>query len=526
MGAYYLPTTIVGVIVLLVIAIVSMWKKVPQDKALVVTGLKRRVITGGGGLIIPLLERFDKISLENMKIEVTTDGALTEQGVPIIADAVAIVKVKSDMSSILSAVEQFNTGNELKTIEVIKDMCSNVLDGKLREIVSTLSVEDIYKDREKFVSKVQDVADKDLAQMGLEIITFTIKDIDDPNEYLKALGASKIADVKRDAEIAEAEAKKETKIKTSIAFQKGEEAKILAETEIARASKEKELKVQEYREEQEIKKAKADLAYEIEANSVKKKVVENEMQVELVRQERQKELTEKEMQVEITKKEREIDLARSEAIRKAEELKASVEKIADAEKYKKAKEAEARNYQEVQDAQARAEAIRLEGEAKAKAKRVEGMAEVDIIEAKGKAEAEAMLKKAEAYKQYNDAAVTQMIIEKLPEIAREIAQPLAKTEKIVIVDNGSSKDGSSKGASKVTGYVTDMMAQLPETVEALTGLNVMDLLSGKNKETNVDLNNIDLNNLDPNLVNQFMNQNMSDDIKDVEDIEVSEIETK
>ncbi len=250
------------------------------------------------------------------------------------------------------------------------------------------------------------------------------------------------------------------------------------------------------------------------------------MQVELVRQERQKELTEKEMQVEITKKEREIDLARSEAIRKAEELKASVEKIADAEKYKKAKEAEARNYQEVQDAQARAEAIRLEGEAKAKAKRVEGMAEVDIIEAKGKAEAEAMLKKAEAYKQYNDAAVTQMIIEKLPEIAREIAQPLAKTEKIVIVDNGSSKDGSSKGASKVTGYVTDMMAQLPETVEALTGLNVMDLLSGKNKETNVDLNNIDLNNLDPNLVNQFMNQNMSDDIKDVEDIEVNEVETK
>lgn len=480
MDALILPGLIVGVIVVLILGVLSMWRKVPQDKALVVTGLKKRVITGGGGLVIPLLERAEKISLENMKIEVTTDGALTEQGVPIIADAVSIIKVKSDMSSILSAVEQFNTGDEAKTIAVIKDMCSNVLDGKLREIVSTLSVEDIYKDREKFVSKVQDVADKDLAQMGLEIITFTIKDIDDPNGYLKALGASKIAAVKRDAAIAEAEAQKETKIKTAQAFQKGEEAKLQADTEIARANKDKELKVQEYREEQENKRAKADLAYEIEANSMKKQVVENEMQVELVRQERQNELTEREMQVEITKKNREIDLAKSEAMRKAEELKASVEKIADAEKYKKEKEAEARKYQEVQDAEARSQAIKLEGQARAEAKKIEGMAEVDIIEAKGKAEAEAMLKKAEAYKQYNDAAVTQMIIEKLPEIAREIAQPLAKTEKIVIVDNGGG--AGSKGASKVTGYVTDMMAQLPETVEALTGLNVMDLLSGKGKQ--------------------------------------------
>ena len=490
MDALLLPAIIVGVIVVLLVGVLSMWRKVPQDKALVITGLRKRVITGGGGFVIPVLEKAEKISLENMKIEVTTDGALTEQGVPIIADAVSIIKVKSDTSCILSAVEQFNTGDESKTIAVIKDMCSNVLDGKLREIVSTLSVEDIYKDREKFVSKVQDVADKDLAQMGLEIITFTIKDIDDPNGYLKALGASKIAAVKRDAAIAEAEAQKETKIKTAQAFQKGEEAKLQADTEIARASKEKELKVQEYREEQENKKAKADLAYEIEANNVKKQVVENEMQVELVRQERQKELTEKEMQVEITKKDREIDLAKSEAARKAEELKASVEKIADAEKYKKEKEAEAKKYQEVQDAQARSQAIKLEGEARAEAKRIEGMAEVEIIEAKGKAEAEAMLKKAEAYKQYNDAAVTQMVIEKLPEIAREIAQPLTKTEKIVIVDNGGT--GNGKGASKVTGYVTDMMAQLPETVEALTGMNVMDLLSGKNKGTDeIDLSSID-----------------------------------
>ena len=152
---------IVAVIVLMIVSVSTMWKRVPQDKALVVTGLKKRVISGGGGFVIPLLERADKISLENMKFDVRTDGARTEQGVDIRADGVAVIKVKSDKESILSATEQFNTGKEDRTIEVIKDTSKDVLEGKLREIISKMTVEEIYKDREKFASQVQEVATQD-----------------------------------------------------------------------------------------------------------------------------------------------------------------------------------------------------------------------------------------------------------------------------------------------------------------------------------------------------------------------------
>lgn len=445
---------IIGVLFLLLLSIATMWRKVSQDKALVITGLKKRVISGGGGWIIPLLEKTDVISLENMKIEVRTGGALTEQGVEIIADGVAVLKVKSDQESILAAVEQFNTGSEKTTIDFIKDTAKDVLEGKLREIISKMSVEEIYKDREKFASQVQEVAALDLAEMGLEIKAFTIRDIKDDNGYLEALGKKRISEVKRDAEIAESEADKETKIKTAEATRLGKEAQILAETQVAEANKEKELKVQSYRREQETEKAKADLAYVIEESKIQQEV------------ERQK------MEVQIVKKAKEIELAEQEALRKERELEATVKKQADAEKYSSEKAAEAQKYREIQDALAQAEAIKATGTARAEARRLEGMAEVDIIREKGKAEAEAMMKKAEAFKQYNDAAVTQMIIEKLPEIAKAVAEPLSKTDKIVIIDSGEGKGG----ATKVTDYVTQIISSLPETVEAVTGINVTNIL--------------------------------------------------
>lgn len=451
-----IPILIVAVLLLLIFSILLMWRKVPQDKALVITGLRKRVISGGGGLVIPLLERSDLISLENMKIEVRTDGALTEQGVDIKADGVAILKVKSDKESILSAIEQFNTGSEKSTIDNIKDTAKDVLEGKLREIISKMTVEEIYKDREKFASQVQEVAAVDLAQMGLQIKAFTIRDIKDDNGYLIALGKKRISEVKRDAEIAEAEADKETKIKTASATREGEQARLEAETQIAESFKEKELKIQAYRKDQQTETAKADLAYEIEASKVQQEVEKEKMQVLIV------------------KKQKEIELAVQEALRKERELEANVKKLAEAEKYSLEKRAEADKYREIQDAEAEAETIRLKGTAMANAKREEGMAEVDIIREKGKAEAEAMLKKAEAFKQYNEAAITQMVIEKLPEIARAIADPLSKTEKIVIVDNG----GNGDGAAKVSKYVTNIMAQLPETVEALTGADLKQLLKG------------------------------------------------
>jgi flotillin len=460
-----IPIIIVGVILLLVVGVLSMWKKVSQDKALVVTGLKRRVISGGGGIVIPLIERTDRISLENMKIETNIRGALTEQGVAITADGVAVIKVKSELNSILAAVEQFNTGSEKTTIETIKDTAKDVLEGKLREIISKLTVEEIYKDREKFASQVQEVAAVDLAKMGLEIKAFTIKDINDENGYLEALGKKRIAEVKRDAEIAKAEADKETKIKTAEANRLGEAAKLLSEAQIAESEMEKSLKVQAYRKDQETAKAVADNAYQIEANKVKKEVTETEMQVE------------------ITRKQKEIELTEQEKLRREKELEATVKVNADARKYEAEKNAEAQRYKEIQEAEANARAIELEGNAKGKAIEAEGLAQAKVILEKGKAEAEAMKIKAEAFKLYNDAAVTQMIIEKLPEIAKHIAEPLSKTEKIVIVDNGG--DGTNKGASKVTGYAVDIMSQLPETVKALTGLDLAKVLENKLGQENV-----------------------------------------
>ncbi len=475
---FIIPGIIILVIGVLVGGILSMWRKAPQDKALVITGLKKRVISGGGGLVIPLFERTDIISLENMKIVVRTEGALTEQGVDIIVDGVTVIKVKSDEESIYSSVEQFNTGKESDTINFIKGTAKDVLEGKLREIISKMTVEEIYKDREKFASQVQEVAALDLASMGLEIKAFTIRDISDQNGYLKALGKKRISEVKRDAEIAEANAKaekdiktadaeKHAKVNTAIAYKDGEKARIEAETEIAEFNKEKELKVQAYRKEQETEKAKADLAYIIEENKVKQEVTETEMAVELL------------------KKDKETEVAQKEALRKEMELEASVKKQAEAQKYREIQEAEAKSkstmlaaeahkFKGIQEAEAKAKMIRLEGEAKAEAIRLQGEAEAEIIKQKGKAEAEAMFEKAEAFKQYNEAAVIQMLVEKLPEIAKNMADPLSKTEKIVIVDNGG--DGKSGGASKVSGYVTNMISQVPETVEALTGINLIDLL--------------------------------------------------
>jgi len=454
---YLVPALIVIVIFILIFSLFNMYKKVPQDKALVVTGFRgRRVITGGGGIVVPMLERMDIVSLENMQIDIRIDGALTSQGVGIVADGVAVVKVKSDKDSILSAAEQFNTSKGLDyMLGIMAKTTQQVLEGKLREIVSKMTVETIYKDRETFASHVQGVAATELQNLGLELKVLTIKDISDKNGYLEALGKPRIAEVKRDAQIAEAEATKETKVKTAEANREGEAARIQSETKIAEENKNKELKVQAYNKEQQSAKAEADLAYDIRTNIGKKEVAETAMQVEIV------------------KKQKEIELAEQEALRKEKELEATVKKQADADIYQATKVADASKYREVASAEARSRAIEMEGEARAKAKRAEGMAEVEIIKAKGEAEASAMTKKAEAFKLYNDAAVSQMIIEKLPEIANAIASPLSKTEKIVIVDNGGGEKG---GAAKVTGYVTDIISQLPETVEALTGLNILDLL--------------------------------------------------
>lgn len=440
----------IGLAVFVIFILLILWKKAPQDKAIVVTGLRRRVISGSGGIVIPYLEQVSRISLENIKVEVKTHESLDSNGVPIDTDGVAIIKVNSDPKSVLLAVEQFNTGREKETINVIKETVQDVLEGKLREIVSKMSIEEIYKDREMFSREVENVAKEDLEQMGLEIKTFTIRDIDDTKGYLTALGAKQIAEVKKNAAIAEAEAERDRMQKTSEAKRLGTEAQLKAETQIALAKKEKELQIQAYKEEEQKAQAKADYAYEVEQNIVKKNVIEALKNTELFEEQRQ------------------TEIAMQQSIKQEKELEATVKKVAEAQKYKEQQEADANRYAIIKNAEAEAESIRIKGAAEAEATRMKGQALAEAM----KAEAEAMREKAEAYKQYGEAAVVQMIVEKLPELAKNIAEPLAQTDKIVIIDNGGGN-----GAARVTQNVTKIMSEIPEVVESLTGINLINLIS-------------------------------------------------
>lgn len=456
-------------IIALIVIILCVWKKVPQDKAMVVTGLRKRVISGRGGIVIPFFEQVDKISLENMKVEIKTYESLDSNGVPLNADGVAIIKVKSDPESVLFAVEQFNQDGRLEnTISVIKETVQDVLEGKLREIISKMSIEEIYKDREMFANGVESVAKGDIEKMGIEIKTFTIRDITDSNGYLKALGAKQIAEVKKNASIAEADAKREEMQRTSEAIRLGEEARIKAETEIAHAQKDKELKVQSFKEEEKKAQAKADLAYEVEENIVRKQVIEAKKNAELFEEQRQ------------------TEIAEQQAKKKEMELNATVKKVAEADKFSEQQRAEAIKYTLVQEANAEAEKIKIIGQAEADAIRAKGEATAAAM----KAEALAMREKAEAYKMYGDAAIVQMLADKLPEIAKNIAEPLSKTEKMIIIDNGGEG-----GASKVSRNVSNIISQVPEVVNALTGINLVDLV--KNFTFNEEKDEIkfgDLNN--------------------------------
>ena len=245
-------------IVLILTVVLRMWKKVPQDKAGVVTGMKKRVITGGGGLVIPVFEIIDYISLGNIPLSVATRSSLSSQGVPISVITTAVIKVRNEKNSILTAIEQFTGRNEKEIIDNIQGTAIAVLEGKLREIIATMTVEELYQKREEFSSRVQEVVGTELGNMGLEVKNFTITDISDENGYIKALGDGMIAQRKKDAEIQKAEAARDMQIKTSQARQEGESAKLKAEADIAQAAKDKAVLEANYMQEQQTAQAKAE----------------------------------------------------------------------------------------------------------------------------------------------------------------------------------------------------------------------------------------------------------------------------
>jgi flotillin len=454
----------------------SRYTKVGPNEVLVVSGRQYqvtdpdgtvstrgfRIVKGGGTFILPVIEKSDVLSLELLTIDVQTPEVYTSKGVPVRVDGVAQIKVKGDDISIATAAEQFLS----KGTDEIKNIATQTLEGHLRAILGTLTVEEIYQNRDAFAAKVQEVAAGDMANMGLGIVSFTIRDIRDNQGYLDALGKPRIAQVKRDAQIAQAEADRDAMIKSSQAQQAGQEAKFAADTKIAEAQRDYQTNVASYQAAVNQKKAEADLAYDLQRFKTGQLVKAEEVQVSIV------------------EKQKQIELQQQEILRKQRELEANVQKPADAERYKVETLANARKFQLEAEAVgaasatkatgfAGADVAKATGIAEAEANKARGLAEAAIIEAQGKATAEAMRLKAESFKQYNEAAVIEMIVRVLPDVAGKVSEPLTKTEKMVIINAGSGPGG---GASKLTGDVTQIISQLPPVIESLTGIKFQKLL--------------------------------------------------
>lgn len=488
-----LPIVAIALGVVIVLSLLfSMWKKVPQDKAGVITGLKKRVITGGGGLVIPGLERIDYISLGNIPLHVETNRSLAMKGVPISVCTTAVIKVSNTSASILSAIEQFTGKNEKEIIENIESTAVAVLEGKLREIIATMTVEELYSNREDFSSRVQEVVGTELSAMGLEVKNFTITDISDDNGYIKALGEGTIAQRRKDAEVQKAEAQREQDEKTSENIRAGEQAKIKARTEIKEAEKEQAVSQARYDEESAMAQARAALASEIQTNISKKDVIQAQADAQLLQEQRNKEITEAQIQVQITQAQKNTELAEQKALEKEKQLLSDVVKPAEADRRKQEQEAEAQKFNSIKKAEANAEqkridaqadadaitakataeadAIKKKAEAEADAISKKGIAEADATKAKLLAEAEGLEKKAEALTKMNNAGITQMVIDKLPEIASAIAKPMEQIDKISIIG------GATDGVAQVADYVPATLARTIEAVKETTGFDMTEVM--------------------------------------------------
>ena len=481
---------IIGIVAFLLIALlgvfITKYRTAGPDEALIVTGSylgsknvhvdesgnKVKIIRGGGTFVLPVFQQARPLSLLSSKLEVSTPEVYTEQGVPVMADGTAIIKIGGSIGEIATAAEQFLG----KSKDDRENEAKEVLEGHLRSILGSMTVEEIYKNRDKFSQEVQRVASQDLAKMGLIIVSFTIKDVRDKNGYLDSLGKPRIAQVKRDADIATAEAEKETRIKRAEADKDAQKAELERATEIAEAEKENQMKMADYRREQDIAKARADQAYDLETARAKQEVTEHEMQIKIIERQKQIELEEKE----ILRRDRQYD---SEVKKKADADRYAVEQAAEAEKRKQFAEADANKYRIESQARADAERVKVDGIAKAESQRAQGEAEADIIRLKGLAEAEAKRKIAEAFEQYGHAAIMDMVLDMLPEYAKQVASPLSNIDKITIVDTGS--DGKNGGANKVTGYATNLMSTMQETLKASAGIDVKELLENFSGKGNI-----------------------------------------
>ncbi|MBX5445615.1 flotillin family protein [Sphaerobacter sp.] len=446
---------VVAVITVLLIMVVigTMYRRVSPNRALIVYGAGgTRIVTGGGKLVWPLFQSYQELSLELMSFDVAPSQDLyTSQGVAVNVEAVAQIKVKSDPESIRTAAEQFLT----KTQQEREALIRLVMEGHLRGIVGLLTVEQIVKEPEMVAGRVRQTVADDLSKMGLEVVSFTIKKVMDDQDYIANMGRPDVARIKREADIAQAEAERDTAIKRAMAMREAAIAQAQADQERVVAQTASEARQAEAQRDLEIKRAQfeadvrrqralAEKAYDIAANQAQQQVVAEQVRIEQVQRQEMIKVQELEVQ------------------RRERELEATLIKQADAERRRIELLAEAERERRIREATGAAEAIRLEG-----------LAEAEIIRAKGQAEADAMHLRAAAFQEYNQAAVLDKLLTSMPELAQAFAQSLAGVDKVTIVSTG---DGHN-GISSITGELAKMIAQVPELFETLTGQSVVELLS-------------------------------------------------
>src|SRR5712691_5500462 len=445
---------LVLVLLMVMIVVARMYRKAGPHEALIVYGMGgTHVYTGRGAIIFPMVQTCRDLSLELMSFDVAPQQNLyTKQGVAVTVEAVAQIKVKSDKESILTAAEQFLS----KRPEQREALIRLVMEGHLRGIIGQLTVEQIVKEPEMVADRMRSTCADDMNKMGLEVISFTIKEVRDKNEYITNMGRPDVARIKRDAEVAAAEADRDIAIKragatraSAIAKAQADQERVAAETaslaKQAEAQRDLDIKKANYLEATKKAQAQADKAYEIETNVMQQQVVAEAVRVQQIERESQVKVQD----AEIARRERELIAT---VLKQAEIERQRIQNLADAEKQRLIAEAEGH-----------ASAIRAQGEA-----------EAEIIFKKGEAEARAMNVKAEAYQEYNQAAVVDKLITNLPEVMRAIAAPLANVDKITIISTG---DGDAAGVHKLTGDMAKVAAQVPALFEALSGMQMSELLS-------------------------------------------------
>jgi flotillin len=431
-----------------------LYRKAGPHEALIVYGLGgTHVVVGHGKVVFPMVQICRELSLELMSFDVAPQQDLyTKQGVAVTVEAVAQIKVKSDKESILTASEQFLTKSAAEREGLIR----LVMEGHLRGIIGQLTVEEIVKQPEMVSERMRSTCADDMNKMGLEVISFTIKEVRDKNEYILNMGKPDVARIKRDADVAGAEADRDTAIRRALATREAAVAKaqadqdrVQAETaslaKQAEAQRDLEVKRAQFLEVTKRQQAQADKAYDIQTNIMQQQVMAEQVKIQQVEKEQQIKVQE----AEINRREKELIAT---VLKQAEIERQRIETLAAAEKQRLMAEAEGH-----------AASIRQQGEA-----------EAEIIFKKGDAEARAMNVKAEAYQEYNQAAVYDKLLTSLPEVVKAMAAPLANVDKITVVSTGN---GDATGMNKITGDLTKMAAQVPALFETLSGVSMSDLLS-------------------------------------------------